>query len=109
MTSKNRKITNKSSLSDYLSISEGLTNRHEQTNGKQSGDPKLAVERIIDVVKREGAMEGKKILPLRLVLGSDAVSVVRTKCKEMLELLEEYEQFSTSTDYEGISGVPVYE
>ena len=109
MTSKNRKNTNKSSFSDYVHISEGITNRHEQSNGKQPGNPKLAVERIIDIVKREGAMEGTKSLPLRLVLGSDAVSVVLTKCKEMLELVEEYEELSRSTDYEGAEGVPKYE
>ena len=108
LTSKNKKSTNKSSLSDYVSISEGLKTRHEQTNGKQRGNPKLAVERIIDIVKREGAMEGVETLPLRLVLGSDAVSVVRTKCKEMLELVEKYEEISISTDYEGAAEVPVY-
>ena len=54
-------------------------------------------------------MEGTKSLPLRLVLGSDAVSVVLTKCKEMLELVEEYEELSRSTDYEGAEGVPKYE
>ena len=109
LASKKRKAIRQNAFADYDSISEAMAERHIQTDGKQPGDPDLAVRRILDAVKREGEMEGKKALPLRLILGSDAVSVVRAKCMETLDLVQEYEKFSRSTDYQEVVGVPVYE
>ena len=40
-------------------------------------------------------------LPVRVVLGSDAVAVVRQKCQEQLKLLDEFEEVGKSSDREG--------
>ncbi|KAK4040359.1 hypothetical protein C8A01DRAFT_46256 [Parachaetomium inaequale] len=45
-----------------------------------------------DVVKRRGGMAGQ--LPVRVVLGSDAVALVDQKCREQLGLLGEFEHVS---------------
>jgi hypothetical protein len=45
-------------------------------DGKQPGDPKKLVEVILDLVRGEGAAQGRK-LPLNLALGSDCLNVVR--------------------------------
>jgi hypothetical protein len=37
-------------------------------NGNQQGDPKLGVERIIELVTKTGLAQGKEI-PLRVALG----------------------------------------
>ena len=67
-------------------------------SGNQPGDPKKAVEAIVDVVKGEGKAANRGI-PDRLPLGKDAVEVIRKKCTETLALLESWEDISSSTDY----------
>jgi hypothetical protein len=98
----------KTPISAYDVIAEGLSGRHADTDGRQPGNPKLAVEAILDVVRREGMMEGRKTLPLRIALGSDAVGVIRAKCEETLKDISLYEDFSKSTDFADASDVPTY-
>lgn len=105
---KRRTGRSANSISAYDTVAEELSNRHAETDGKQPGNPKLAVEAILDVVRREGMMEGRKSLPLRIALGSDAVSVVRGKCEETLNDLARYEDFSKSTDFTDAPAVPSY-
>ncbi|KAH8680732.1 hypothetical protein BX600DRAFT_428714 [Xylariales sp. PMI_506] len=66
-------------------------------DGKQLGDVDKSARVIIDVLTRSGAAEGKEV-PLRLMLGSDAVQAARQKCLDTLELLKEWEAISSSTD-----------
>lgn len=105
---KRRTRRSSNSISAYDAISEELSRRHAETDGKQPGNPKLAVEAILDIVRREGMMEGCRTLPLRIALGSDAVNVVRGKCEETLKDLALFEEFSKSTDFSGASEVPSY-
>ncbi|KUL85797.1 hypothetical protein ZTR_07358 [Talaromyces verruculosus] len=84
---------------DYDSVIGALKSRHEKTMGKQPGDPQVAVERIVDMVTRQGTMSGVKSLPLRMALGSDALSIIRQECEETLKSLESFQQFSRSTDF----------
>jgi hypothetical protein len=54
----------------------------------------------LDVVRQEGLARGKGI-PMRLILGPDAVSEVRKKCLDTLDLVKEWEELlSTSTNLE---------
>ncbi|KAL4876849.1 hypothetical protein BJY04DRAFT_231304 [Aspergillus karnatakaensis] len=86
----------------------GQFQRQAETSGKQPGDPEKAVQRILDVVRREGSVAPEEELPLRIVLGSDAVQVIRTKCLETLKLLEDYGQLACSTDFPGARSVQDY-
>ena len=95
-------------ISAYDPVVNELSRRHVETDGKQPGDSKRAVEAIIDVVRREGKMADHKILPLRIVLGSDAVQVVRAKCEQTLKDVALYEDFAKSTDFDNTSAVPSY-
>ena len=65
--------------------------------GNEPGDPKKAVERMIDVIKGEGEAAGKS-MPPRLPLGTDGLAVMRDKCKATLKLCDEWEGFIKSTD-----------
>jgi len=58
-------------------------------SGKQPGDPNKAMEIVVDVVRGEGVAAGKP-WPLYLVLGEDAEEAIRTKCKKMLDHLDEW-------------------
>lgn len=48
-----------------------------------------------------GQGDSGMVLPVRVVLGSDAVAVVRQKCQEQLKLLDEYEEVGKSSDRDG--------
>ena len=79
------------------------------TNGSQPGNPELAVEKIIDLVKGEN-MEASKFqnLPLRIPFGSDAVEVIRRKCTDTLNLLDEWQDFASCSDFATKNHLPSY-
>jgi hypothetical protein len=60
-------------IADYDGIRNGVAQFVQSINGNQPGDPKKAVEIILDVVKEEGVTEGKAI-PERLPLGPDCLA-----------------------------------
>ncbi|KAK0734284.1 hypothetical protein B0T26DRAFT_670602 [Lasiosphaeria miniovina] len=65
-------------------------------NRNQPGDVDKCAVAIVDVLTRSGAAEGRPV-PVRLVLGTDALAVVRDKCAKTLALLDEWEAVSAST------------
>lgn len=58
-------------------------------HGKQKGDPALAAEAIVDVVRGEGSAAGRA-WPGMLVLGEDAEVDIKEKCKSVEGILEEW-------------------
>ena len=66
-------------------------------DGKQLGDVDQSARVIVDVLTRSGSAAGREVPP-RLMLGSDAVQAARQKCKDTLELLQDWEAISRSTD-----------
>lgn len=95
-------------VKDYEAIRGEVSTRHTSTNERQIGDPALAVERIIDLVEQKGVFAELDKLPLRVLLGSDAVEVVRTKCLETLAIVSDMEAVSQSTDFPDAESVPSY-
>jgi hypothetical protein len=74
-----------------------VTKQFDNFNGNQRGDTVKGVQRIVDVVKGENDAIGKP-WPRSLLLGSDAVSLIRKKCEDTLQGLEAWEDFAKSTD-----------
>jgi NAD(P)-dependent dehydrogenase (short-subunit alcohol dehydrogenase family) len=68
----------------------------QSQGGKQPGDPKKAAERIIDVVRGEGAAAGKP-WPLWLFLGKDSEDTVRGKIEEVAKNLDQWKDVVRST------------
>ncbi|GHO64427.1 short-chain dehydrogenase/reductase [Ktedonobacter sp. SOSP1-52] len=64
----------------------------EQANGRQPGDPARAAQAIIAVVESEHP-------PLRLPLGTDAVTIIRQHLQQQLSDLDRWESLSCSTDF----------
>lgn len=71
----------------------------DSQDNKQLGDVVKGAEVVVDLVAEEGVGQGKE-LPVRILLGSDCVNVVREKCEGTLKLVQEWEDVSKSTDYE---------
>ena len=61
-------------------------------SGKQSGDPAKAAQVVLDLVEKDNP-------PVHLVLGNDAIQVVRDRLTELLNEISAWEAISTSTDF----------
>lgn len=86
-----------SKLDDYQDISQAVAQNFDAFNGNQPGDAVKGVQRSMDVVKGENGAAGK-LWPGSLLLGSDAVSVIREKLEKTLRDLSAWEDFARSTD-----------
>ena len=86
-----------SSIAAYAELDKMSITFEQQAYGNEPGDPKKAVERMIDVVKGEGMARGKPTPP-RLPLGTDGLKVMMDKCQATLEICKEWEAFIKSTD-----------
>lgn len=75
------------------------------------GDVVRLADTVVDLVRSSEGMAGQ--LPVRVVLGSDSLALVRQKCKEQLELVDGFEHVSRKTDranadalcYDGMLGL----
>jgi len=85
-------------IADYAEITRGAHEGLEAYNGKQPGDPKKGVEVVIDVIKGEGAAQGKTV-PSVFQLGSDCYAIVTEACNKTLKNLEEWKDVIVSTDF----------
>ncbi len=101
LLSSNGLSTPANRIEDYNSVTNGMIEKLVAVNGKQPGDPKKGVKVIVDVVTGSGPAEGKK-WPVRLPLGSDAVGFIRAKCQATLQLLDEWQDITTSTDHDDV-------
>jgi hypothetical protein len=98
LNSKNFKAVPRS-VDVYKDTNNMIFSFLDQADNNQPGDPDKAVNIMIDIVKKEGVAEGKTE-PLRLPLGKDALSTLRNKYTKYLELVNEWEDVITSTDYD---------
>jgi hypothetical protein len=87
-------------LADYEPMFNALVQAAAGVDGFQPGDPKKGVDRMIDVLKQEGAAQGRP-LPFRMPIGPDALAIVREQCHALLKTCDEWEDVIASTDFEG--------
>jgi len=87
----------KAAIPDYQEMVESTNTRFRAINGKQPGDPKKAVQVIIDVVRGEGMATGREI-PTVIVLGSDAYCGIKGIAETVLGRLEAWKDVTCSTD-----------
>jgi NAD(P)-dependent dehydrogenase (short-subunit alcohol dehydrogenase family) len=71
------KVTSTSKFEDYAGVVAAVQGIRTSLDGNQPGDPKKAVELMIDLVKGEGRAAGKTV-PLRLPIGWNAQEVIKT-------------------------------
>jgi NAD(P)-dependent dehydrogenase (short-subunit alcohol dehydrogenase family) len=72
---------------------------YERRDGNQAGDPDKAMDAVVDVVRGEGAAQGKPWSGY-LLLGKEADRDVRAKCKMMTDHLDEWGEVVKSVDFE---------
>jgi len=98
MDPNNVKTFRANPIADYDDTRSLVAQFVQSVNGNQPGDPKKAVEVMLDVVKGEGVAEGK-VMPERLPLGPDVLTTVRKRCVGHLSICNEWEDVIRSTNY----------
>jgi hypothetical protein len=86
-------------IADYDDLRNMVAQFVQSADGKQPGDPKKAVEIMLDVVRGEGVAEGKAF-PERLPLGPDCLDTMRRRCVSSLAICNEWDNVIRSTNYD---------
>ncbi|WNZ80512.1 oxidoreductase [Pseudomonas sp. P105] len=80
-------------LSDYDSVFDPLRKTREEKSGKQTGDPHKAAQALLALVAAEKP-------PIHLLLGQDALRLVREKIARLQTEIAAWERLSESTDFD---------
>jgi len=78
-------------IADYDAIFDPIRQARQEKNGNQLGDPQKAAKAMLQLI------DSKKP-PAHLLLGSDALSLVRAKLNEMSAEIDAWEKVTISTD-----------
>ncbi len=79
------------SIADYDALFDPVRKAREDKSGKQPGDPARAARAILAVIEADAP-------PTHLLLGSDALQLVRGKLADLGRDLDAWEEVSVSTD-----------
>jgi NAD(P)-dependent dehydrogenase (short-subunit alcohol dehydrogenase family) len=79
------------SIADYDALFDPVRKAREDKSGKQPGDPAEAARAILAVIEADAP-------PTHLLLGSDALQLVRGKLADLGRDLDAWEEVSVSTD-----------
>ncbi|KAL4891297.1 hypothetical protein BDV59DRAFT_203739 [Aspergillus ambiguus] len=87
------------SLPEYAEVKKSIREFCGGIDGTQPGDPRKAVDLVIEAVRGEGRCVGKQ-LPFWLPLGEDGFQTVEEHCRKKLEICEEWKELGTATNIE---------
>jgi len=79
------------SVADYDALFDPIRKAREEKSGKQLGDPAKAAQAMLAIIDSAAP-------PARLLLGSDALGLVRGKLAEMADEISDWETLTRSTD-----------
>jgi len=80
------------SISDYDSLFDPIRRAREEKSGKQAGDPRKAAAAVLALVGAENP-------PVHLLLGADALALVRDKLKSVSAEIDAWEDLTLSTSF----------
>lgn len=80
------------SIADYDALFDPIREAREAKSGKQAGDPRKAAAALLEIVAANNP-------PVHLLLGNDALDLVKTKLAALNEEIEQWETLSRSTDF----------
>ena len=79
------------SIPDYDALFNPIRQAREEKSGKQLGDPVKAARAMLAIIESQNP-------PTQLLLGSDALSLVRQKLAALSKEIEQWEEVTRSTD-----------
>ncbi len=80
------------SIADYDSLFDPIRRAREEKSGKQAGDPRKAAAALLALVEAENP-------PVHLLLGADALALVRDKLKSLSVEIDAWEDLTLSTSF----------
>lgn len=80
------------SIADYDSLFDPIRRAREEKSGKQAGDPRKAAAAVLALVEAENP-------PVHLLLGADALALVRDKLKSLSAEIDAWEDLTLSTSF----------
>ncbi|MEZ2298307.1 oxidoreductase [Variovorax sp. RCC_210] len=80
-------------VSDYDTVFDPIREARQAKDGRQAGDPAKAAQALLKVIAAEKP-------PVHLLLGKDALALVRAKLASMSEEIDAWEAVSASTDHD---------
>jgi len=86
------------SIADYDALFDPVRKAREEKSGKQLGDPARAARAILAIIEAEAP-------PTHLLLGSDALNLVRSKLADLTRNLDLWEELTISTDMSAQTGI----
>ncbi len=81
------------SIADYDALFAPVRRARELKSGRQAGDPTKAARVLLDLVEAEHP-------PVHLILGGDALQLVRDRTRALLAEFDVWEEVSRSTDFD---------
>jgi NAD(P)-dependent dehydrogenase (short-subunit alcohol dehydrogenase family) len=85
------------SIADYDALFDPIRRAREEKNGHQAGDPAKAGQAILALIASENP-------PVHLLLGTDALGLVRAKLGASASEISAWEDLTRSTDFNNVSG-----
>ena len=79
------------SIADYDGLFDPIREARHQKSGKQLGDPSKAARAMLQIIASDSP-------PAHLLLGSDAIDLVRQKWASLAEEINQWETVTRSTD-----------
>ena len=80
------------SISDYDALFDPVRQARQEKSGKQNGDPAKAAQALLHLISAKNP-------PVHLLLGTDALQLVRNKIDLLKQEINEWEELSRSTDF----------
>lgn len=80
------------SIADYDSLFDPIREARETKSGRQAGDPDKALQVLLQIVAADNP-------PVHLLLGNDALKLVKEKLAALSEEIAAWEPVSRSTDF----------
>jgi hypothetical protein len=88
--------TSKNPVPEYDEFNKATQAMISGFDGNQPGDPRKAMDCLVDVVRGEGKAAGKPF-PFRLPLGPDGVAIIRDRLGKTLKACDDWEDVSKDT------------
>jgi NAD(P)-dependent dehydrogenase (short-subunit alcohol dehydrogenase family) len=86
-------VRSERSIADYDALFDPIRQAREAKSGRQAGDPAKAAQVLLKLIEADRP-------PLHLLLGSDALTLVKQKLADLHEEISVWEHVSRSTDFE---------
>jgi len=85
-------IRTERSVEDYNVVFDPIRRLRQAKDGRQAGDPVKAAQVLLDIIEADNP-------PVHLLLGTDALGVVRKKLAELNDEIDQWASVSKSTDF----------